>query len=402
VERGRAPVSAAAAPGSAERPDLVCLAEVAWGYFRTRKQFLLTRLARSWRVVYVEPPAFGRGGSWRARPADGLTVVTAPFVKPGTSVPLYNALLSSKVARAVVEGAAAAAVRFWLGRLGVRRPVCLVSNVFAVNALPGLAPRLVCYDFNDHPLQFPTAPRWTESYFHRLLAAADLVLSVSEPYRRELAALTRSPVITLENGVEFERFARPAGGPLSSMSALARPRLGYLGKLSTFLDVPLLVRLADRFPGTLVLAGPRPAEMRAALAPVLAHPRVRWLGELPYDDVPRFLAGLDVALIPFLAGHRFTTGIHPNKLYQYLAAGLPVVSSPIEGMSDDPAGLRFASGAEGFEEAVRRALGVEPDRARLRERAREHDWDDIAARMDALLREHLALADARAAGGGAA
>jgi glycosyltransferase involved in cell wall biosynthesis len=135
--------------------------------------------------------------------------------------------------------------------------------------------------------------------------------------------------------------------------------------------------------------------MRAPLAELLAHPRVRYLGELPYAEVPQFLAGLDVALIPFLAGHRFTTGIHPNKLYQYFAAGLPVVSSPIEGLDDDPAGLRFAADHETFERAVRElgAAGA-ADRERLRARAREHDWDAIAARVDGLLREHLARVEA--------
>lgn len=386
------------AVSGAARPDLVCLAEVAWGYFRTRKQFLLSRLARRWRVVYFEPLAFGRGNRWGPREADGVTVVTVPFPKPGTSVGAYNTLLGSGAGRALATGAAAAAVRFWLARLGVRRPLCVVSNVYAADLLPGLRPRLVCYDFNDHPLQFPTAPPWTEAYFRRLLACSDLVLSVSEAYRRELAALTSAPVITLENGVEFERFARPEGGPLPAVEGLPRPRLGYLGKLSSFLDVPLLERLAERLPGSLVLAGPLPAEMRGPLAPLLAHPHVRYLGELPYADVPRLLAGLDLGLIPFQAGHRYTVGIHPNKLYQYLAAGLPVVSSPIADVEEDPAGIHFAAGAEEFEEAARRTLASPPDRARLRERARAHDWDRLAARMDELLRSHLERVEADARG----
>jgi glycosyltransferase involved in cell wall biosynthesis len=383
----------ALAPAAPERPgalpDLVCLAEVAWGYFRTRKQFLFSRLARRWRVVYFEPLAFGRGNRWRAREEDGVTVVTVPFPKPGTSVPLYNALLESALGRALVERLAGAVLRLWLRRLGVSRPVCVVSNVYAANLLGALRPRLVCYDFNDHPLQFPTAPRWTERYFRRLLECSDLVLAVSDAYRNELAALTRAPVITLENGVEFERFAGPQGGVLPSLAELPRPRLGYLGRLSHFLDVPLLERLADRGIGTLALAGPLPAEMRQPLDRLLSRSNVRYLGELPYAEVPRFLAGLDLGLIPFRAGDRFTTGINPNKLYQYLAAGLPVVSSPIAGQKDDPAGLYFAADGEGFVDAVRRALAGPPDHERLRQRARAHDWDTIAEDMDRLLREHL-------------
>jgi len=391
------PLSGGGAAGG-PLPDLVCLAEVAWGYFRTRKRFLLARLARRWRVTYFEPLAFGRGNRWGPRLVDGVTVVTVPFPKPGTSVPAYNALLASGPGRALAGALAGAAVRCWLARLGVRRPVCLVSNVYAADLLGGLRPRLVCYDFNDHPLQFPTAPPWTEACWRRLLARSDLVLSVSEAYRRELVPLTSAPVITLENGVEFERFALPVGGPLPALAALPRPRCGYLGKLSDLLDVPLLERLADRVPGSLVLAGPLPAEMRAPLAGLLARPNVHYLGELPYADVPRLLAGLDLGLIPFQAGHRYTTGIHPNKLYQYLAAGLPVVSSPIADVEADPAGLRFAADPEGFEAAVRAALAAAPDREGLRARARAHDWDGIAERLDGLLRSHLARVEADARG----
>ena len=166
-----------AAPEPA-RPDLVCLAEVAWGYFRTRKQFLLARLAERWRVTYCEPLAFGRGNAWGARAADGVTVVTVPFPKPGTRVAAYNALLALPAGRALAEAAAGAAVRHWLGRLGVRRPVVMVSNVYAAGLLGSLRPRLVCYDFNDHPLQFPTAPPWTAGYLRRLLAASDVVVYV--------------------------------------------------------------------------------------------------------------------------------------------------------------------------------------------------------------------------------
>jgi glycosyltransferase involved in cell wall biosynthesis len=372
------------------RGDLVCLAEVAWDYFRTRKRFLLSRLARRWRVVYFEPPAFGRGGSVAPREEDGVTVVTVPFLKPGTRLPAYNALLERSAGRALVETTARAALIWWTAVLRIRRPVCVISNVYASGLVSVLRPRLVCYDFNDHPLQFPAAPAWTEERFHRLMSASDLVLAVSEPYRRELASLTTAPVILLENGVEFDRFAHPAGAPTAALAALPRPRLAYVGKLSNFLDVPLLEALADRFAHPLVLAGPIPEEMRGPLRPLLARKNVQWIGEQPYESLPALLAEIDVALIPFRTGDKFTTNINPNKLYQYLAAGRPVVSSPIDGIAPDPAGLSFAGEREAFLAAVAQALARPPDREGLRALARPHDWDALAARMDELLVEHAA------------
>jgi glycosyltransferase involved in cell wall biosynthesis len=383
--------------GEPERGDLVCLAEIAWGYFRTRKQFLLSRLARRWRVTYFEPPAFGRGGGGAARSVDGLTVVTVPFLKPGTTVPAYNAAIATPVGRVLVEQVAGWSLAGWIKRLGIRRPVCMISNVYAVNLLGIVRPRLVCYDFNDHPRQFPTAPDWTDGYLERLLAQTDVVVAVSEPYRRELASLTAAPVVLIENGVEFDRFTHPASGPPPAMASLPRPRLGYVGKLSTFLDLELLAKIASTFAHPLVLAGPIPREMRAALAPLLARPNVHYLGELPYDQVPGFLSGLDVGLVPFRAGDRFVERIHPNKLYQYLAAGLPMVSSPMDGIAGNPAGLLFASDHEQFLSAIRRVLEGSVDRERLRDLARDHDWDALADRMDALLLEQAARRARRSA-----
>ena len=204
-----------------------------------------------------------------------------------------------------------------------------------------------------------------------------------------MAGRVAVPVHLLENGVEFAAFASPDGPPPADLAALPRPRIGYLGKLSDFVVYAALERLAQGGLGTIVLAGPVPAETRELVRGLSRHPAVCLLGERPYGEVPRFLAGLDVGLIPFRADHGYARGIQPNKLYQYLAAGLPFVSSPIEGMTEDPAGVYFASSPAEFEAGVRSALSRPPDRERLRDRARDHDWDLLAGRMDAILREQL-------------
>lgn len=370
--------------------NLVCVAEVAWGYFRTRKRFLMTRLAaRGWRVVYMEPPAFGRGGGRAARQEDGVTIVTVPFLKPSTSVAAYNAAVSTAFGRGIVEGVARSQVAAWSRRLGLEGAVCVLSNVYATSAVEALRPRLVAYDFNDHPLQFPNLPPWVGGYLDRALARSDLVIAVSETYRRMLAGRVDVPVHLLENGVEFERFAHPAGPVPADLERLPRPRIGYLGKISDFVDYQALRRLADAGLGSVVLAGPVPAETRRQVEALVAHPRVHYLGERPYEEVPRFFAGLDLGLIPFRADHAYTAGIRPNKLYQYLAAGLPFVSSPIEGMTADAAGVYFASTPEAFVAETRRALAAPADRERLRGCAKGHDWEVLAARLDGMLRAAL-------------
>jgi glycosyltransferase involved in cell wall biosynthesis len=368
---------------------LVCLAEIAWGYFRTRKQFLLSRLARDWRVIYFEPPTFGRGGSARQRVEDGVTIVTVPFPKPATTVPLYNAALNNPIGRKLIEGGARWSLSRWRDRLEIERPVCMFSNIYAANLVSVFDPRLIVYDFNDHPMQFPNVPGWAAGYLKKALSISDLVLAVSEPYRVDLSRQTDAPVITLENGVEYDKFAQPSGAPPEQLRSLPHPRVGYLGKLSTFLDLEILRKLADGLSTPLVLAGPVPPEMRSPLKVLLEHENVVYLGEIPYSSVPAVLAELDVGLIPFRAGDEFTRRINPNKLYQYWAAGLPIVSSPMDGIDANPPVLAYATDADGFLQAVGEVARAGLDRDRPRELARDHDWDKLAADLDALLREHL-------------
>lgn len=366
---------------------LVALAEVAWGYFRTRKQFLLSRLAaRGWRVVYVEPVAQGRGNAFAAREVDGVTVVTAPFLKTNTRQPLYNAALEFPPARAALEAMGAAAAVAALERIGAGRPdVAFLSNVHAAKALARLGARLVCYDFNDHPLQFAGVPAWVDGSLGRALARADVVLAVSAHYARQLAGRVRVPVVLLGNGVEVARFATPGGPVPPALLELPVPRVGYVGKVSHFLDFAVLERLATSGGCTLVIVGPLPDETSRDVERLRRAPHAHVLGELPYDDVPAALAGLDVALIPFRAHDPFTLGINPNKLYQYWAAGLPIVSSPIADVLADPATLIFADGPDAFDAAVRAVLARPRDPDAARARARDHDWDAIAVRLDGLL-----------------
>ena len=144
--------------------------------------------------------------------------------------------------------------------------------------------------------------------------------------------------------------------------------------------------------GLLVLGvlGPLPDETAGPVARLGTRPHAHVLGEVPYAELPAALQGLDVALIPFRAGDPYTVGINPNKLYQYWAAGLPIVASPMADVAADGVALRFAGTPETFERAVLETLAHPADRAAVRERARGFDWDDRADRLDGLLRAALA------------
>ena len=150
-------------------------------------------------------------------------------------------------------------------RAGARSvDVAFLSNIHAAKALSALGARLVCYDFNDHPLQFAGVPAWVHGSLERALLRADVVLSVSAHYARQLAGQVRVPVVVVGNGVEYARFAAPRGPVPEGLRQVPAPRAGYVGKVSHFLDFAVLQRLATSGGCELVIVGLLPDEIGRA------------------------------------------------------------------------------------------------------------------------------------------
>ncbi len=367
------------------------LSEVRWGYFRTRKQFLLSRFPAPWRVFFAQPPAAGADDPWIPRTEGRVTYFTTPFLKPGTTNAVYNGMMRFGPARALVDRWAGMHLARQLARLGVERePVVMCSNIYAAGVLSRLRKKLVFYDFNDSPFQFAGVPRWARGYWKRTLDQVDVLFVVSEYYRRQLSRESDRPLVLLPNGVEFDAFAAPREVP-PDLAALPRPHIGYVGLLSHFLDFDALeaIRRARRG-GTLVLIGPGTPATEPQLEALAARAGVARLGPRPYADVPAYMQGLDVGLIPFRADDPHVMGINPNKVYQYLAAGVPVVTTPVLDLAERTPDLQFAAGAEAMVRALARALDAPPDRARRHALARDHDWDALASRMVGEIERRLA------------
>ena len=362
--------------------DLLVLSEVRWGYFRTRKQFLLSRFPPHWRVFFAQPPAFGGDDPWTPRREGRVTYFTVPFLKPGTKSALYNRLADTAPGRAALELAAELHLGHMLRRLGVDpEPVVLASNIYCPGTLSRLSKKLLLYDFNDSPFQFSVSPGWARGYWARTVRQVRAVFVVSEFYRRQLAGETDRPLILLGNGVEMAHFEAPRPAP-ADLASLPRPLIGYVGLLSHFLDFGMLEALRrNRRGGTVVLIGPPSPATDGAVAEFGRREGVAVLGPRPYEDVPAYMQALDAGVIPFRADDPFVRGINPNKVYQYLAAGIPVVTTPVLDLQESPPDLLFATTTEELTRARDRALDAPADRARRRALARSHDWDALASRM---------------------
>jgi glycosyltransferase involved in cell wall biosynthesis len=263
--------------------------------------------------------------------------------------------------------------------------------------LDGLPHDRAVYRMSDDTGAFPDAPRSHDRLETEALRRVDLVVATA----RRLAASARERgarrVLYLPNACDPGPFLAPGLREPADVAALPRPRAVYAGSLDSWFDTGLLASVASLLPRwTFVLIGPT----RAARRPLAARSNVVLLGPRPYADLPAYFRFADAGIVPFVLTP-LTHAIHPIKIYEYLAAGLPVVATPMEESAAIGAPIRLAADPEAFAAALEAARQEGTGAAEARRAfARRHTWDD---RFATLLRalEDGAGPRRRAAGGAA-
>jgi hypothetical protein len=225
----------------------------------------------------------------------------------------------------------------------------------------------------------------------RLLRKADIVLATSGPLLERIRS-TRPDVVFCPNAVDYESFARArtAGRIPDDLQAILRAGrkiVGYHGALARWFDYDLLegvARAMEHLSFVLVGVDYDGTLKRSAL---LDRPNVYWLGLKPYRELPDYLGWFEVGMVPFVI-NSITEATSPIKLWEYLAAGTPVVSTDLP-MCRGLEGVSIARGVSEFCAAIARAIDARQDEAfrnRLQQAARENTWDTRAAQILAALR----------------
>ena len=398
------------------KPDLVCLSHLWWDSVWQRPHHLLSRLARHYRVLWVEEPHIEIGP-----PSDGFAVaVERPDLAVarlvyGANEPTFWQQLHAALERtgaggfALPEDLREASLLFGgPAQDRLEREVCryvasrrrgpLVLWLYTpavVRFIDLLRPELVVYDVMDDLRAFKYAPPGLVQQQEELHARAPLVFARG-PSLREAIRVHRPDAHLFPSGVEQQHFAGALKEELPippAMRALPHPIVGFFGVIDERIDLSLLAQAAAARPAwSWVLIGPVIKVEERALP---RRPNLHYLGKQDYGVLPAYLKAFDVAMMPF-ALNEATRSISPTKTLEYMAAHKPIVSTSIR----DVVALygevvRIADGLDGFVAAVQAALDESrPERERRirRERAllRRSAWDQLAGQMHDLIRDALA------------
>ena len=363
------------------RPALLCFCQLRWGFVWQRPQHLMSRLAQRYRVFFVEEAA---------HETEGETYL-ARFDQPGGVTVLVPHLPVGMAASESEDAQRRLLSEFWRSEA-----IGEVIGWFYTPMALGFADHLrfsgVVYDCMDELSGFRFAPPQLKDREAELLRRADVVFtggySLYEAKRR-----LHANVHALPSSVDVPHFARAREGLAdpADQAGLPRPRLGYCGVIDERLDLDLLAGLADGRPDCqIVMVGPVVKIEPSALP---QRPNITYVGRKDYAELPEYLANWDVALMPF-AQNEATRFISPTKTPEYLAAGRPVVSTPIVDVVRDYSNLvEIAPDVAGFVSAVDRCLGHRNDPewlARVDGKLASMSWDNAAATVQAKLNDALA------------
>lgn len=313
--------------------DLLCLSHLRWDFVYQRPQHLLSRAARQRRVFFVEEPVFidGSAGLDVSKRQEGLYVVTPQLPKAWSlSKSVVERLQPQFVDEAYRTEVNVLQRRFLdelIATFAITRYALWYYTPMALSFSEHLQPVATIYDCMDELSAFKNAPPALREQEAALLERADLVFTGGQSLYEAKRSL-HPHVYAFPSSVDASHFhqARLPQHDPSDQRSIPHPRLGFYGVIDERFDVDLVAKIADAQPDWhLVLLGP---VVKIEPNDLPQRPNIHFLGSKPYDALPTYLAGWDVALLPF-AHNDSTRFISPTKTLEYMAGGKPIVSTSI-------------------------------------------------------------------------
>jgi glycosyltransferase involved in cell wall biosynthesis len=360
--------------------DLLCFSHLRWNFVFQRPNHLMVRCAQKRRVFFVEEPVFES-----SEPRLNVTTVANNVTRLVPHLP-------AGLAPDVVEQMLAQQLVALCKRLHIGHALHWYYSPMFWPVGQKLPRELVVYDCMDELSGFLGAPPALLAREQELLRHTDLMFTGGMAlYEAKRARHPNVHGVPSSVDVPFFARARSIEDDPADQAHVPSPRLGYFGVIDERIDLALIAHLADARPDWhIVMLGP---VVKIDPASLPRRPNIHYLGQKHYDELPQYVAGWDVALMPF-ALNDATRFISPTKTPEYLAAGLPVVSTAIRDVVEPYERLGLVRIARSPEEFVQHAgRGLAGERVASDEERddflAQHSWDATWERMDTLIQQAL-------------
>jgi hypothetical protein len=372
--------------------DIICFAHD-WDGDPLSKTHIMRILARNNRILWVNSLGHRTPKvttSDTARIVKKLKDATRGLVEVERNIyvlaPLYVPTHGNKTVRIFNRSLLRGQIKGAMARLGMSKPISWSFIPSAATVVGSLGESLVIYQVVDENSAFSDASVHVAGLERRIIERSDLVIASAESLRASKSQFNERTVL-VRHGVDLAHFSKalhPSTPVPADIAELPKPVIGFFGLVADWIDLELIGKVADRFPqGSVVLIG----KVTTDLGALSDRPNIHLLGRKPYDLLPSYCKGFQVALTPFrlneLAFHA-----NPLKAREYVAAGLPNICTDLPELRCI-AGCTVATSHEAFIEAVEAALKAGGPSRERSELMRAESWeakvDEIRTHVTVLL-----------------
>lgn len=372
--------------------DIVCFSHD-WSGDPLSKTHLMRVLSRNNRVLWVNaianrtPTASSKDVS---RIFDKLRAFADPVreVEPNIFVlnPLAIPAYGSRLVRGMNRGVLVAQVRSAMRKLRFRNVMNFVFNPAAGLLAGRIGEEKVVYYCVDEYTAFTGVATGLKEIEERLFTQADLVV-VSADRLYESKKRFNPNTRLIRHGTDWTHFRKAVDGTVAvppEIASLPKPVIGFHGLLADWVDFGLIKKTAEAFPeGSVVLIGKVSVDAEKKVRVLDGIPNVHLLGRKPYEDLPSYCRGFDVAINPFVV-NELTLAANPLKVREYLAAGLPVVTTDIPEVRILKDCL-VAGDHERFVALVREAMSYPRTREQVSDAVRHESWESKVQELSGFL-----------------
>lgn len=319
------------------------------------------------------------GSSNNIESHDNLTIIN-PFIIP------YNNI---KAIRFFNKKSVVSKVKNFMFQLGIKKPIVLTTfpnTVDYIHAFNEIAHIYYCVDdFINWPGVNKGLVRAMED---KLLEECDLVLATAEELCLKKKQKNKKPIL-LPHGVDFDHFrsgCRKDKLP-KGLRSITKPIIGFFGAISPWLDFDLIINIANTRPDwSFVFIGPADTDIKR----LAKFKNIYFVGKVSYEKLPEYAAAFDVATVPFLI-NELTVSVNPLKILEYLACGLPVVTTNLPETRKFSDVIYIANDFRDFLENIERALSEDSHELRSQriEVARKRSWGSVAEKLSSNINEIL-------------
>ncbi|WP_420149287.1 glycosyltransferase [Spirosoma sp.] len=361
--------------------DLLCFSHLRWNFVYQRPQHLLSRASNEWRTWFWEEPIWGDRTWLEIRQMSNQRYVVVPHLQHGIS-------------KEAIDNQQRDWVHHLLDQYHITDYIAWYYTPMSLSFTEDLSPRLTVYDCMDELSAFRGAPPQLRNRERQLMQRADLIFTGGYSLFEAKRALHQA-VYAFPSSIDFDHFARARKNlpDPADQQPVAAPRIGFSGVIDERFDTELLGAIAARRPEwQFMLIGPV-VKINPDILP--KGPNLHYIGLKSYNELPAYFSHWDVAMLPF-ALNESTRFISPTKTPEYLAAGLPVVSTAIQDVVTsygryDP--VWIADSVNSFEQGISEALinRSSLDWSGVDTFLNNHSWDRTWTAMQELIEGKLKL-----------